>query len=145
MKTKTEHNKQYRERNKESLRVQARIRYRKKHLGEARAHQDELNRELDKIEKEKHEKEQKRNEYLKAHRKEIDASIKNALKWVNSLNLSYNGYNRYLVPMFGAANKNPVQCPACGKFDNGWEKREGFCFDCWCKCLNLVLLAKRGN
>lgn len=143
MKTKTELNKQYRERNKESLRLQARVRYRKKHLGEAKAHSDALKSELDKIEKEKKEAEQNRAEYLKAHRREIEAIIKKTLVWVNSLNLSYNGYNRYLVPMFSVSNKNPVQCPACGKYDNGWEKRAGLCFECWCKCLNQVLLAKR--
>ena len=77
--------------------------------------------------------------YSRYHKKEIREILKRAIAFMDSVDLSDRGYTREIQPMINTATENPVECPACGKIDNGYPIRGGLCCNCFCEQLHEFL------
>jgi hypothetical protein len=84
-------------------------------------------------------KEENRKCYIRDHKKEIREILKRAIAFMDSVDLSDRGYTREIKPMIKTATENPVECPACGKMDNGYPIRGGLCCNCFCEQLHEFL------
>lgn len=87
----------------------------------------------------KREEEENRKCYIRDHKQEIREILKRAIAFMDSVDLSDRGYTREIKTMIKTAKENPVECPACGKIDNGYPIRGGLCCNCFCGQLHEFL------